>query len=350
MFDRNVAAHMPDSHSLDANCGDSRLPRRGPWLRRCATTLIIGMTLYIAVAWWSARAEMHSAVRFFSVATLLPVLGLVLLGITLRVARWHYFTGRLRWRLPLTHSALAFLASLAFTATPGKVGEAAKIILLRERHEVGVPAGVGMLIVERLGDVVAVLILSIAGIALLSGGATYVLLVAIAVSAATIFIASGLYAPLFGLIRKVRYLRSIAARAVDALDACKLLLKPMPFLVGAGLAIVAWSCEAVAFMHLARVAGFQLGLLPAASIYGTATLAGVLSALPGGIGGFEAVMALLLSRAGQSIATAMPVIIVFRLCTLWFGILIGLVAMLAWMVSFRPRVNVSDLDAQKAVR
>src|SRR6185436_18941781 len=105
----------------------------------------------------------------FPISALTSVIGLVILGIALRIVRWQYYVRRLHWNIPFRYSALAFLASLALTATPGKAGEAMKFVLLKERYKIDLSAGVGVLIVERLGDVVAVLILSVASVSLIKG-------------------------------------------------------------------------------------------------------------------------------------------------------------------------------------
>ena len=105
------------------------------------------------------RGDLSSAARHFSLETVTSVIVLIIFGIILRAIRWHYYVRRLGWSLPTSHSFVAFIASFALTATPGKAGEAVKIVLLRMRHDVPIAAGAGVLVIERLGDVIAVLVL-----------------------------------------------------------------------------------------------------------------------------------------------------------------------------------------------
>ena len=58
-------------------------------------------------------------------------------------------------------------------------------------------------------------------------------------------------------------------------------------------------------------------------IYGLAVLAGSLTFLPGGIGGTEAVMIILLSLLGIDYISALAITIICRAATLWFAIFIG---------------------------
>lgn len=314
------------------------------WIRRCAMTLMILIICYVIIAWWTTRQDVEAAVQRFPATTLISVIVLVSVGIILRIVRWHYYTAQLHWRLPLGESALVFLASLAFTATPGKAGEAVKFALLRERYGISISAGMGVLIVERLGDVIAVFILSIASVGLVKDLGAYLLIPAIAIVAATAFLVSNIYEPLLSRLVEVRRFSGAARRVLGALDACRQLLRPCPFLVGMSLAVLAWSCEAIAFLQLTRSA--ELGTLLAFSIYGASTLVGALSMLPGGLGGFEAVMVLLLAQVGWTLATSMPVVVIFRLCTLWFGIALGGLAMLGWFVVFRSESYALSLQRE----
>jgi uncharacterized protein (TIRG00374 family) len=67
----------------------------------------------------------------------------------------------------------------------------------------------------------------------------------------------------------------------------------------------------------------------AVSIYALSSIAGALSMLPGGFGGVEAVMILLLAHLGAPPARAAVIVVLFRLVTLYFATLLG-AAFLAW--------------------
>lgn len=307
------------------------------WLRRCTANAITLMIVYVGVAFWAVRSNLASAIPELHLTTLLSVIGLVLLGLGLRVIRWQYYIRHMHWRLPLNHSVLAFLASLAFTTTPGKVGESIKLVLLRMRHDIPISTGMGVLVIERLGDVVAVFILAVATFSPIRGTASYLIVAAISLAAATLLVGnSRVHKSLLARMGRIKRLSAVARGMTCSLDTCRQLLRPLPFLTGIGVAVISWSCEACAFYYLARRVGIEIEPLQASSIYGAATLAGALSALPGGLGGFEVVMIVLLNRIGVVMAVAMPAIIVFRLCTLWLGTLLGVVFLLVWTLFVTP--------------
>jgi uncharacterized protein (TIRG00374 family) len=114
-------------------------------------------------------------------------------------------------------------------------------------------------------------------------------------------------------------------------------MQSIPLLVGGSVALAAWSCEALAFHYLVGRLGIHSSLLISFSIYGLSTLAGALSMLPGGLGGFEVVMAFLLTRVAAPTSIATVAVVIFRLCTLWLFSLIGAIFMCAWMIFFTKR-------------
>ena len=62
-------------------------------------------------------------------------------------------------------------------------------------------------------------------------------------------------------------------------------------------------------------------------VYAISMLAGALSFLPGGLGGAEAIMISLLVLKGMAMPAAIAATVFIRLATLWFAVLIGLLAL-----------------------
>jgi len=112
------------------------------------------------------------------------------------------------------------------------------------------------------------------------------------------------------------------------------LLRPKPTLVAVTLGCVAWFGEGAATFGVL----VGLGLNPSVRLLSIAvfafafsTIIGALSALPGGLGATEASLAgLLVLLVPLPTATAAAATLLLRLATLWFAVLIGLVA---WALS-----------------
>src|SRR5262245_18150734 len=136
------------------------------WLRRSASVLTAVAILYGGTTLWAGRAGWQLALAAISLRDILTVVGLVLVGFLLRAGRWQYYLRVLHWNVPWIDSLTAFVASIALTATPGKAGELAKVVLLGNKHNVSLSQGAGILLIERLGDLFAVVVLTIGGLAL----------------------------------------------------------------------------------------------------------------------------------------------------------------------------------------
>ena len=303
---------------------------QGKWLRRSGFVLIAIVSAYAGATLWAGHDSWRVALTALSRGDILTVVGLISIGFLLRAGRWHYYIRILQWNIPLRHSISAFVASIALTATPGKSGELAKAVLLRGRYNVSLSQGAGVLLIERLGDLFAVTALAVGGLALFVDLSGYVLASVIAIGAAA-FLATNCRVVLVR-IRAIPQLRNFSLRLVNTLDAACLLMRPIPMLVGATIALAAWSCESLAFYYLIGRLGIHSSLLESLSIYGLSTLAGALSMLPGGLGGVEAAMAFLLTRLAPPAGAATIAVVIFRLCTLWLFILIGAIFMSAWMI------------------
>lgn len=307
-------------------------PAWGRWTVRSVVLLGVLMCLYVGTGIWAARGRLLHADQQLPWQALPSILGLVLVGWCLRSLRWHYYVRRLGWPVPLGPSLLSFFASFAFTATPGKAGEVVKSVLLRTRYQVSLSEGAGVLLVERLGDLLAVLVLAAGGVALMSHGWIYFLGAALLVGGVTAAVSSRtLCHALLSRLMRIRKLNSIATKLLRLLDTGRALLRPLPLLAGFGIALVAWGCEGWALHVLLRSFGLELRPLTSCSVYGIATLVGALSALPGGVGSFEVVMVLLLSRLGCSVAAAALPVVLFRCCTLWLTSFLGLFFLTSWL-------------------
>jgi uncharacterized protein (TIRG00374 family) len=310
-------------------------PMQNRWLRRSGFALIAMVSAYVGATLWAGHGSWRVAIGSISLRDLIIVVGLISIGFLLRAGRWHYYIRVLHWDVPLLHSISAFTASIALTATPGKSGELAKAMLLKSRYNISVSQGAGVLLIERLGDLFAVIALAIGGLAVFVDLSGYVF-VSVALIGSVGFVALNARALLMRA-QRISKLRNFSLRLVDMFDAVAVLMRPIPLLIGASVALVAWSCEALAFHYLVRRLGVDSSLLVSFSIYGLSTLAGALSMLPGGLGGVEAVMTFLLTRLAAPAGVATLIVVVFRLCTLWLFSFIGAIFMAAWMIFLTRR-------------
>jgi glycosyltransferase 2 family protein len=314
------------------------------WVKRSLFVLALIMGVYVGAGLWAVGGDLVSASRQLPLRVIPGMLCLVFCGLGLRSLRWWYYVRYLKWEVPAGDTFLVFFASFAFTATPNKAGEVIKSVLLRTRYAIPLTDSIAVLMVERLGDLLAVLVLAAGGLSLMADGWGYFLIAALPLGGAIVLVSNRkIYYPILSKISGIRRLSGIIEKLLHLLDTGRALLRPAPFLVGFGIALIAWACEGWAFDFLIKAFGVSTGPIVSCSIFGIATLAGALSALPGGVGSFEVVMVLLLSRVGLSMSAATLPVVLFRCCTLWLTSVLGLLLLLAWL-AFPPRKKISDKD------
>lgn len=170
---------------------DARADRLQPWIGRVVAVMAIAIAMYLGLTIWTGLDRLGDTLSAFPWATDLgTILGLVLVVWSIRALRWHYYTRYLGWQIPFLPNTLAFLASFAFTATPGKAGEVVKAGLLRRRYGVAISDTVGVLLAERLGDLLAVLLLAAGGLTILADTRLYYSICLVGVGAITLLVRS----------------------------------------------------------------------------------------------------------------------------------------------------------------
>lgn len=287
--------------------------------------LFAGISIYSDVGTVGAKlAEFHWLP--FGLALLLALANYVV-----RFVRWSLYLRAADITLSLPRSALVFLSGFAFSITPGKLGELFKCYLIREYRGTPVAHSAPLVVGERVTDLLALLSLGMIG-ALAYGQARTMVLAAAAVLGAGLLIVSSprLVLGIIGILTKPSLLRPFRDPLLSFYSGLAKLFRPWPLAWATGLGALAWLAECFGFaLIVGGFPGAELSVSLAIFIYAVTTVAGALSFLPGGLLVTEATMLLLLveSAAGLEKSTAIAAIFLTRLATLWFAVLIGVIAL-----------------------
>lgn len=298
--------------------------------------MFAGFSIYADVS------ELGDRLAGFSWWAFAAALALALANYAIRLVRWNGYLRERGIQVPPRTSALVFFSGFALSVTPGKLGELLKSVFLRQSAGVPITTSAPVVVAERLTDLIALVLLGLIGVALYGVGAKIVAGAALLLLGGLVVLA---WAPLahraITFLCKPRPLRNVGTRLIQIYDGVAELVRPRPLSRATGLAALAWLAECVAFAVIcAGFAGTDVPLGLATLIFAAATLAGALSFLPGGLLVTEAGMTLLLVRVagGFDEPTAVAATILTRLATLWFAVIIGIVAV--WLV--RRELPVSD--------
>ena len=302
---------------------------------RLLVPLLLGLLALVGLAVFADARELAQRLREFDLAILVPVLALSLVNYGLRFVRWHVYLLALGIRLPAGRSLAVVLVGFLLSVTPGKAGELGKAWLVRELGGGPARRAIPAVLAERVTDLLAVLLM-IAGGALPFPGGPWIAAGCLSLTVTAVALLSWRSAAeaLFGRLERMRRIGPKVAVLHEMYDRLRRLLSPRLLAGGLALAFAAWAAEGLGFLLVLRA--YEPGAGVAASFfdYGVSTLAGAVSMLPGGLLASEGALAALLGTQGLEPAAAASATLIIRAATLWFAVLLGLLALplvLRWL-------------------
>lgn len=305
---------------------------------RIVVSAALALAVLIGLSLFADGRKLALALRDFRWPLLAPILMLTLVNYAIRFIKWQYYLRRIGiTNLPTALSARIFYAGFAMAVTPGKVGEVLKSLLLRETTGVPVATTAPIILVERLTDGIAMLLLASVGLVVFQYGLpVFGAITAVAILNFVFLQQQGLIRGLIRRGERVRFFARFAQQMHDFYDSTYWLLRPRPLALSVALGLVSWLMECIAFFLVLVGLGFAPVprlLLIATFILGSASVVGAISLLPGGIGAAEiGVTAMLLALVTSPLMThdvAVAATLLIRFCTLWFGVGIGVVALVS---------------------
>lgn len=309
--------------------------------------LLLGVLVLVGMGLYADGRKLISSLRSFAWWILVPVLALTLLNYALRFLKWHWYLRELGARdVSVADSSLVFLGGLSMAVTPGKLGELLKAVLLRDRCGVPATTTASVVISERVTDFFALIFLAAGGVASSRHG---VFVLGVAVVGSLLFLACVASERLamwgIGLIGQLPGGGRIAPRLSEMYRAMAVLMRPRVLIGATVLSVAAWFCECFGFYLVLRgLPGATPELATATFIYAFATIFGAVTMLPGGLGATEGSLIGLthsmFGLASRQAATAGAMLI--RFCTLWFAVLVGMVALAVLKATGAPLHDVRD--------
>jgi len=307
-------------------------------LRAVCVSVFVGACGYLTFALWAGWPEVVHAVRQVGWGGLSVLLLLSGVNYGLRFLRWQIYLRALGHPQPWTSSLLIYLGGFALTTTPGKAGEALRSVFLKS-HGVPYARSIAAFFSERLADLLAVVVLCLGGVWAYPALTPLVVVALITLAGLFLLISEGGWLQIRTNRLGTNPGRSERARlkVVGLLAGARDCHRPRVMLLAMALSLPAWGAEALAFHLLMEMMNYSVPMSFSAFVYGIGMLAGALSFMPGGLGGTEATMVGLLTLNGMSDPVAIAATVVIRLTTLWFAVLLGLLAML-WLLRGRDSV------------
>lgn len=316
-----------------------------------------GALIFLGASIWAGIDDVGAALRTFHWPWMIPVLLLTLVNYGLRFVKWHYLLRRLGVDMPLREDAWNFAAGLAMVISPGKAGELLKPYVVRARTGTPMARTIPALVTERLTDGIAMLILAGLSITTYAGERIHYLAIPAALIVVGLAVLSSrtLSMAILGQLARLPLIDRIAHKLEEMYLAMRTCLAPAPLLLTITLSMIAWFAECVGFWMIFRGLGVSASLDVSVFLYAFATVAG--GAMPGGLGVADGALAAgaVAFIPGISQPAAVTASLLIRVATLWFGVLLGAVALfrvsalLGGSLDLDRAASDDDTDAARAL-
>jgi uncharacterized protein (TIRG00374 family) len=301
------------------------------FLRRIIVAVLLGVAVYGVIVAVTGFREIRASLSLFHWNAFAIAIGMASGNYALRVLKWEYYLGRLGIRnIPKFDSALIFLSGFVLTITPGKVGEIFKSAVLFRTYGVSVARSAPIVFAERLTDLVGIIVLIVLGSLGFSGGLVWASIGAVLVAVGLLLVLW--QRPLSAIVewmeRSPGKRRLWAPKAREAIESLRVLASPVALLWPSFLSIIAWAFEGLALYFLLVGFGIEAQIPLVVFFYSTATLAGAVIPVPGGLGPTEAMIQQQLVHLGgvaPGVATASMLLV--RFATLWWAVIVGFIAL-----------------------
>ena len=328
---------------------------------RFIVALIIGALVFLGISAYGDFGKVAHRLGDFRWQFLPLILLLTSLNYVLRFFKWQYYLRIIGVHdFPVRESALTYYSGLGMVVTPGKVGEWLKCYLLRELHGTPFSRSAPIVIAERLTDMLGLVILGSVGLfAVGNSNLLAKLAFPVSVVCVLILVVFARHQPLaywvLHRLERLPLLSKVAHHAEDFYDSSYALLSPTALGSMTLLSVVSWGFEVLGFYFVMIGLGLHGGgdlLLKASFIWPAGTLVGATVGLitPGGLGVTEAGVTglsqaiLELSRDQATVGT-----LVIRFGTLWFGVIVGLIALALVTPMLRRRQASAETPGEPVV-
>ena len=298
----------------------------------------------LVLLWFIATLEMDQVVKaleLVSGSSILLLLGLTAVNILVKAWRWQILT----WKIAKTRISTLFSFSSIITGVaagsfiPGRI-ELAKPLLLKSEHNVPLTKSFSALIIERVLDLLGLLLLLLVGVMYVQ---QQVISVNIVVAVIGVIVAGITFVIFFPAIfenplqKMIGYLPVSAALKKKGkefvhqiIDSFSILTSKAATLLFLALSFLAHGLEVYRLHLLLHILHIDVSIALVAFVFSSAILIGIMSTIPGGIGVTEYSATALLATAapGAAVGIIKMAVLLDRVISYYSLILAGGIMMI----------------------
>ena len=291
---------------------------------------LVSVAFYSIVIFLSDLQQILSITKEIEYNVLPIIIILSLSTMVFAGLRYHILLKGLDIDSTLSRSISISLMSQSMLATPGRIGNFIKCIILKRENNTSFSISLPSVIAEQMLEVLSItsilIVFSIWEDVIESKIMAVILMGVIGTSLLGLY-NDTIFLKLYNTLQKIRYFRNILEKSKESRDGLKkifsfhILVKVIP------LSITSKLFQILTIFLIFKMFNIDLGFVLAGLIYNTALIIGVLSFIPGGIIVTDGSMISLIIKNGVNISVATVAVIMIRFFTLWFSVIIGFISL-----------------------
>lgn len=330
---------MPEQKS--ENYGE-KLPSK--FGKRLLLSIIVGLAIFVGLFIYADIQEVTQAFAEFRWGYIPLILILTLLNYLLRFYKWHYYLRKIGVKIKARDSLGIFLSGLTMSVTPAKLGEVFKSYLLKRLNGTEISRSAPVVFAERATDVLGLLILAAISFSAFQYGKE-VLVVLIVVPAFLLALIIAIQSrrlgnKLLGIFNSIPLVNRLSGSLRMTYETFHTLFGFRTLIVATGISVISWGFECLAMYFVLQGFGVSESVLLSTFVFSFSSVVGAVSMIPGGLivaeGSFTGL--LILAEISKEIAASATILI--RFCTLWFGVIVGLITLFSIKNKLDKRAHV----------
>ena len=243
--------------------------------------------------------------------------------------RWNLLLKNSNIKIPLKENLKIYFAGFALAVTPGKFGELIKSQIMKTKFDVPHRTTSSLVLVERLYDLAGAIVVSFIGILLIGIGEYIIAGASIVLISIFVMISSKkLFQNVLKIIGKIKFTQKYTVPLSESYETIQTSTKGKIVFTSILTTSAYWLLESLGVYFI--LLSFDINLLNYVHVIATYTsslILGAASFIPGGLGVVEGSLVGLLNFQGVDISDAFVLVVLIRLFTLWYSVIIGFIAL-----------------------
>jgi uncharacterized protein (TIRG00374 family) len=299
-------------------------------IRKIILVIISVIALYSAFILFSDINSIYDKLLNFKIEFLPIIFLMIFFGWFLLFLRWHILLKNSNIHIPFKDNFYVYFSSFAFSFIPGEAGSLVKSQILKNKFNISRVKTTPIIISEFIYTGIGLVFLSLfLGVFYFEYG----MYIGGVFSCFLIFMfflinSKKTFTKFLKLASKITFISGFTKSMEDSFDNIKKSTSGKIAIYSSLLSISHLLIESTAVFLIIYAYGIDtISIMDILPMYSTSILLGFISFIPLGIGVVEGALSAFLNLRGVELTLALPVVIIIRLMTNWFGILLGALAL-----------------------